>query len=224
MDPSGGPGGPGMGYNEYHQQQQQLQPMMMHQQQTQNQFPPPPAPSAFAGGLPQAGQGRPGRAFDRHDPAFYKTRMCTQVSGEKDRKERASFFVCLKTRPRPLNLDLSSLLSPPPLPPRRLLHSSTTSPKTQPVPGRHLHLRRALHLRPQPGGAPPPRGRVEDERRDRGRRRLGCPYLADLLPVELERRVPLRVEVRVRAHPASRGTCGRRRRWGSGEKFCFSSA
>ena len=95
MDPAGDYGGPGDRpggggyYNQQQQQyqQQQQQPMMMMptNQQQQNQFAaaPPPPPPAFPGGLPQAGQGRPGRAFDRHDPAFYKTRMCTQVSKKK---------------------------------------------------------------------------------------------------------------------------------------------
>ena len=115
MNPAGGPGGPrggpGGGQGEMTQQQQ---PMMMHQQ---NQgFTDPPAAPAFTGGLPQAGQGRPGRAFDRHDPAFYKTRMCTQVSTQKKRrkkKEGASLFLDIEktsTSSLSLSLSLSSLL------------------------------------------------------------------------------------------------------------------
>lgn len=75
-------------------QPQQQGPMLMQQG-----FAAPPVPTAFAGGLPQAGQGRPGRSFDRHDPAFYKTRMCTQVCGGKEEKEReeARCFVFFST-------------------------------------------------------------------------------------------------------------------------------
>ena len=84
MNPMGGgpgvPGGGGPGGYDYQQQQPVMMPMM-HQQQNLQGFAGAAAPPGFAGGLlPQAGQGRPGRAFDRHDPAFYKTRMCTQVS------------------------------------------------------------------------------------------------------------------------------------------------
>jgi len=86
MNPMGGPGVPGGGpggydYQQQPQQQPAMMPMMPLHHQQQNQGFAGAAPPAFAGGLlPQAGQGRPGRAFDRHDPAFYKTRMCTQVS------------------------------------------------------------------------------------------------------------------------------------------------
>ena len=119
MDPTGGlggpGGGPGGGYdNQQQPQQYQQQPMTpMHQQQQQHNqgfAAAPPVGAAFPGGLPQAGQGRPGRAFDRHDPAFYKTRMCTQVS--KGRMTRFFFLLPCDVEEKPLDLSPLTLFLP----------------------------------------------------------------------------------------------------------------
>lgn len=212
MDPMGGLGGQGggPGGDYYNKQQQQQQPVMMpmHQQQQQGFAAGPFPPGAFPGGLPQAGQGRPGRAFDRHDPAFYKTRMCTQVSSK--RIEEELFFSSLTSKKKHLSRPLS--LSP-------LSHSLPRTPRTRlpsliPVPGRHLHLRRPLHLCPRRRRAPQARRRrLQDERRSSGSAGLGRADLAHLLPLEHQWRVPLWLAVRVRAHLASSGGRRGRRGW-----------
>ena len=155
--------------------------MPLHHQQ-QNQRFAGAAPPAFAGGLlPQAGQGRPGRAFDRHDPAFYKTRMCTQVSWKVRFGRKKASFSARRFSSTSCNPSLA-----------RFFPAPSRSPHSPPPPLPHLNPQRSSRTAPAPTEtaapsptaprssagqgprAPRPRGRRRSRRRPRRRRPRAC--------------------------------------------------